>query len=100
VRKNQDYLCSAKNNDAGCMDGLIGRTATRLPTRSTVVENLKGKSGWLILQRLIIDSFEREEHLLFSAFDDPGMTDPEPVREPGAVAIHLSQPYIGAWNAD
>ncbi|HUT54427.1 MAG TPA: SNF2-related protein [bacterium] len=42
------------------------------PARITVVENLKGKSGWLVLQRLIIDSFEREEHLLFSAFDDQG----------------------------
>jgi len=38
----------------------------------SVVENIKGKSGWLILQRLAIDSFEREEHLLFSAFDDAG----------------------------
>lgn len=38
----------------------------------SVVENIKGKSGWLILQRLVIDSFEREEHLLFSAFDDDG----------------------------
>jgi len=40
------------------------------PARITVVEALKGKSGWLILQRLAIDSFEREDHLLFSAFDD------------------------------
>ncbi len=38
----------------------------------SVVENIKDKSGWLILQRLVIDSFEREEHLLFSAFDDEG----------------------------
>ncbi|PXF57857.1 MAG: ATP-dependent helicase [Deltaproteobacteria bacterium] len=38
----------------------------------SVVENLKGKSGWLILQRLIIDSFEREEYLLFSGFEDDG----------------------------
>ncbi|MFH1673362.1 MAG: SNF2-related protein [Pseudomonadota bacterium] len=38
----------------------------------SVIEDLKGKSGWLILQRLIIDSFEREEYLLFSGFDDNG----------------------------
>jgi chromosome segregation ATPase len=37
-----------------------------------VIEDLKGKSGWLILQRLVIDSFEREEYLLFSGFDDNG----------------------------
>lgn len=42
------------------------------PTKISVVEGLKGKSGWLILQRLVIDSFEREEYLLFSAFDDDG----------------------------
>jgi len=42
------------------------------PAMISMVEALKGKSGWLILQRLIIDSFEREEYLLFSAFDDAG----------------------------
>lgn len=42
------------------------------PTRISMVEALQGKSGWLVLQRLAIDSFEREEHLLFSAFDDNG----------------------------
>lgn len=42
------------------------------PAKITLVEGLKGKSGWLILQRLAIDSFEREDHLLFSAFDDSG----------------------------
>ena len=48
------------------------------PTKISVVEDLKGKSGWLFLQRLIIDSFEREEYLLFSAFDDSRLAiDPE-----------------------
>lgn len=42
------------------------------PTRIAAVEALKGRSGWLMLQQLTIDSFEREEHLLFSAFDDAG----------------------------
>jgi len=42
------------------------------PLRIAMVESLKGQSGWLILQRLGIDSFEREEYLLFSAFDDRG----------------------------
>jgi len=39
-----------------------------------MVENLKGRSGWLYLQRLVIDSFEKEEYLLFSGFDDEGHT--------------------------
>ena len=42
------------------------------PARISVVEEIKGKSGWLLLQRLVIESFEREEHLLFSAFRDDG----------------------------
>jgi hypothetical protein len=42
------------------------------PVRIAAVENLKGKSGWLQLQRLIIDSFDREEYLLFSAIDSNG----------------------------
>ena len=42
------------------------------PTRIALVEALKGRSGWLHLQRLIIDSFEREEYLLFSGVDDDG----------------------------
>jgi len=42
------------------------------PTRITLVESLKGKQGWLHLQKLTVDSFEREEYLLFSAFDQSG----------------------------
>ena len=42
------------------------------PVRIRVVENLKGKSGTLVLNRLAIDSFEREEYLLFSGLTDDG----------------------------
>lgn len=45
---------------------------TGRPTRIVLVEALKGRSGWLHLQRLTIDSFEREEYLLFSGIDDDG----------------------------
>jgi len=41
-------------------------------TRIAVIEKLKGRSGWLILQHLRIDSFDREEYLLFSGLDDAG----------------------------
>jgi hypothetical protein len=37
-----------------------------------VVEALRGQSGYLRLTRLQIESYEREEHLLFSGFDDAG----------------------------
>jgi len=40
--------------------------------KNTVIEEQKGKSGWLKLSHLKVDSFESEEYLLFSAFDDSG----------------------------
>ena len=43
-------------------------------THIAVVEALCGKGGWLTLQHLTIDSFDREEYLLFSAVDDEGHT--------------------------
>ena len=40
--------------------------------RLAAVEPLRGKSGWLIQQKLAIESLGTEEHLLFSGFDDAG----------------------------
>ena len=37
-----------------------------------MVEALRGKSGFLALTRLAIESYEREEYLLFSGFDEGG----------------------------
>lgn len=45
---------------------------THHPARIAVIEAIKGKTGWLHLQRLTIDSFENEEYLLFSGFCDSG----------------------------
>lgn len=42
------------------------------PVKLSMVEALKGQSGWLNLQSLAIDSFDKEEYLLFSAFTDSG----------------------------
>ncbi len=48
------------------------------PVHVSAVEDLKGKRGYLTLQRLCIDSYEREEHLLFSAvMEDGRMLDAE-----------------------
>jgi len=40
--------------------------------RLAAVEPLRGRSGWLMLQKLAIQSLGIEEHLLFSGFDDAG----------------------------
>ncbi len=45
---------------------------TNHPTRLHVIEALRGKAGYLTLTRLTIDSYEREEYLLFSGFDEAG----------------------------
>jgi hypothetical protein len=42
-------------------------------TRLHVIEALRGKHGYLTLTALAIESYEREEHLLFSAIDDQGL---------------------------
>jgi superfamily II DNA or RNA helicase len=45
---------------------------TRHPTRLSSVEPLRGKQGYLTLARLTVSSYDREEYLLFSGFDDSG----------------------------
>ena len=42
------------------------------PTRLHLVEALRGKQGYLTLTALGIESYEREEYLLFSGMDDQG----------------------------
>jgi hypothetical protein len=42
------------------------------PTRLHLIEALRGKHGYLTLTALAIESYEREEHLLFSAIDGQG----------------------------
>lgn len=42
------------------------------PVKLSMIEAIKGQSGWLALQHLAIDSFDKEEYLLFSAFSDSG----------------------------
>jgi len=42
------------------------------PARIHAVEALRGKSGFLTLTRLVVESYEREEYLLFSGFAATG----------------------------
>jgi hypothetical protein len=45
---------------------------TNHPARIAVIEGLRGQHGYLTLSRLTVDSYEREEYLLFSGFTDDG----------------------------
>jgi hypothetical protein len=47
---------------------------TQTPARVSVVEALRGQSGVLSLQKLTVDSFEKQEYLLFSALTDSGQS--------------------------
>lgn len=38
----------------------------------SILENVKGKQGWLQAKQIAISSFELEDHILFAAFDDDG----------------------------
>ena len=46
--------------------------STHHPTKISVVEKLRGRQGYLTLSKLCIDSFDREEYLLFSGITDDG----------------------------
>ena len=39
---------------------------THHPGKISIVEDLKGQTGWLMLELLTIESFQREEHLVFT----------------------------------
>lgn len=54
---------------------------TNHPTRLSVVEDLRGREGWLAAEMLIVDAFEREEYLLLSAFSDDGASVDQEVLE-------------------
>lgn len=45
---------------------------TNHPAKLSVVESLCGQYGYLTLSRLTVDSYDREEYLLFSGFTDDG----------------------------
>ena len=55
-----------------CPSASVSFDITNHPSRITVIEQLQGYSGWLKMQHLTIDTFDREEYILVSGFDDNG----------------------------
>lgn len=53
-------------------EAIVTFDVTNHPHRLSMIENLRGRRGWLSLQRLLVHSFEDEEYLLFSAIADSG----------------------------
>jgi hypothetical protein len=53
--------------------GKVVFNVSQHPTRLHIIESLRGKHGYLALTSLAIESYEREEYLLFSAIDEQGL---------------------------
>jgi superfamily II DNA or RNA helicase len=61
------------------------------PARIHAVEALRGKNGFLTLSRLAVESYEREEYLLFSGFDAAGASlDQETMEKLFGCAGHVA----------
>lgn len=61
--------------------GEVVYDVTNHPTRLSVVEAIKGEAGWMTLEKLVIDAFEREEYLLLSGYTDAGASVDQEVLE-------------------
>ena len=59
-----------QGKEMDCPVNQVNFNITNHPAKISLVEQIKGKKGYLILQKLIVDSFDHEEYLLFSGFDD------------------------------
>ena len=83
----------AEARSCNCPQAEVVFDISHHPTRISMVEALKDKSGWLRLQHLRIDSFEREEYLLFSAVDNQGKNlDQETCEKLFNCAGHVHEP--------
>jgi hypothetical protein len=67
------------------------------PGKITILEQLKGKSGFLKLERLVLKSLDNAEYLLFSVIDEEGQRFLEP--DIGRALFKLSQTAEGASEA-
>ena len=69
----------AKELDVPCRE--VTFDLTNYPSKISVLENLKGKSGYLLLNKLTVNSLDKEEFLLFTGFTDAMENIPSDVLE-------------------
>ena len=67
----------AKALDVPCQE--VEFDLTGYPARISVLEQLKGQSGYLLLNLLSVESLDKEEYLLFSGFTDQKKSLPSEV---------------------
>ena len=61
-----DYL----NADTPCKEVIFDYSGSE--GKTALLEELVGKSGWMRVEKVSIDSFEQEDHLLLSCYTDDG----------------------------
>jgi hypothetical protein len=61
-----DYL----NADTPCQEVIFDYSGSE--GKTALLEELVGKSGWMRVEKVSIDSFEQEDHLLLSCYTDDG----------------------------
>ena len=61
-----DYL----NADTPCQEVIFDYSSSE--GKTALLEELVGKSGWMRVEKVSIDSFEQEDHLLLSCYTDDG----------------------------
>jgi ERCC4-related helicase len=66
-----EYVLNEGKNQ-GSSIGAVRFDISNHPTRISVIEKLKGKSGWLNCKFLTIHSYDKEEYVLFSGFSENG----------------------------
>lgn len=70
----QRILKSCKENETLTKEVVFDYSST--PTKVTVLEKYIGKSGWLKIEHLCVNSFEEEDYVLFACNTDDGETIP------------------------
>lgn len=89
--------------------GLVTSTPTKRvvfnvsshPLKVSVVEALKGQSGWLTLERMRVTGLNEEEHLLLSGFVDAGRDlDIETLDRLLSVSGHVADADEATWPAE
>ena len=70
----QRILKSCKENETPTKEVVFDYSST--PTKVTVLEKYIGKSGWLQIEHLCVNSFEEEDYVLFACNTDDGETIP------------------------
>ena len=61
---------NAKALSTPCVE--VSFDITNHPTKISMIEELKGTAGWMTMDSLVIDAFEREEYALLSGFREDG----------------------------